>query len=66
MTDLQELEIIAQLVDSMEIALDSLEKSYSEKDAEKFNKLKEEILKFQSKINEILNNKLLTIDTEKK
>lgn len=62
MMDLQELEIIAQLIDSMEIALNNLEKFYSEKDAEKFNKSKEEILKFQSKINEIINNRLLTID----
>jgi hypothetical protein len=52
--DLQELQVIAQLVDNMNILSDKLEKAYSSNDAESFNNAKQEILKIQGKINQII------------
>ena len=40
MLDLQQLQILAQLVDNMEVLTERLEKSYSKKNAEEFNKIK--------------------------
>ena len=54
MLDEQELQIIAQLVDNIEIILGKLEKSFSDKDDKEFDKSKNEILNFQKKIAEII------------
>jgi uncharacterized spore protein YtfJ len=53
MIDLQQLQIIAQLVDSLEIASDNLEKAKNDSDSEEFNKYTYEILNLQKKISEI-------------
>lgn len=52
----QELQIIAQLINNMNLVIDKLEKAYSEKNAENFNRSKQEILLYQRKIDEILKN----------
>ncbi len=54
MLDTQELQVVAQLVDNMEIIIGNLEEAYSEKNAEKFKKSKDEILNSQKKIDEML------------
>ena len=54
MLDLQELQIIAQLVDNIERTIESLEKAYSNKNGEKFRKSKDEILNHQQKIANII------------
>lgn len=54
MLDLQELQILAQLADNLDVLSNKLEKTYSENDAENFNKSKNAILEIQRKINEIL------------
>jgi len=52
--DVQELHIIAQLVDNIEIILGKLEDAYSDKNAENFAESKNEILKSQINIAEII------------
>lgn len=52
--DLQELQIVAQLVDNIEVVIDKLEDSYNKKDALNFENSKQEIFKFQKKIQEML------------
>ena len=54
MASLEQLQILAQLVDSMEIAIDKLEKSYQNNDSENFQKSKKTISDFQQKILEII------------
>ena len=54
MIDLDQLQILAQLVDNMEIATRKLEKAFSTNDAENFNNSKKEILESQSKISRII------------
>jgi len=54
MADLEQLQILAQLVDSMEIAINKLEKSYQDNDSENFQKSKKAIFDFQQKILEII------------
>ena len=54
MAGLEQLQILAQLVDSMEIAIDKLEKSYQNNDSENFQKSKKTISDFQQKILEII------------
>jgi hypothetical protein len=54
MVGLEQLQVLAQLVDSMEIAIDKLEKSYQKNDSENFQKSKEVISDFQQKILEII------------
>jgi len=54
MLDLQELQTLAQLIDNVEIALEKLEKSYSDKDSKDFNNSKKEILNFQKKISDMI------------
>lgn len=51
--DVQELELIAQLIDNMDVVVGKLEKAYSDKNGEGFKKAKEEILKSQKKIKEM-------------
>ena len=59
MTDLEQLQILAQLVNSMEMASLKLEKTYNEKDLENFNESKQVILNIQKRISQILKQSLL-------
>ena len=54
--NIQEIQIIAQLTDSMLNSVNKIEQSYSNKDGVKFNESKNEILEFQRKINQVINN----------
>jgi len=54
MVDLEQLQILAQLVDSMEIAIDKLERAYQDNDSENFQRSKQTISDFQQKISEII------------
>jgi len=54
MIDLQQLQILAQLTDSMEIAINRLEKAYQHNDAENFQLSKKAIFDFQQKILEVI------------
>ena len=54
MDNLQEIQILAQLLDNMEIALEKLEKSYKDREGEGFNLAKKEILDTQNKISQIV------------
>ena len=54
MVDLEQLQILAQLVDSMEIAIDKLERAYQNNDSEDFQKSKKAISDFQQKILETI------------
>ena len=54
MLDLQQLQILAQLVDNMEVVSERLEKTYEDNDSENFNKSKREILDIQNKISEMM------------
>ena len=55
MLDLEELQILAQLIDNIDILKNKLEKAYSDNDAETFTRSKNEILSTQKKIADILN-----------
>ncbi len=54
MLGLQNLELLSQLINSLEKAVEKLELAYNKKDAEKFNESKKEILDYQKNIEEIL------------
>lgn len=54
MLDTQELQVLAQLVDNMEIITGKLESAYSSNNVVEFNKAKNEIIAIQNKINEML------------
>ena len=54
MIDLQELQLIAQLVDNLEILTGKLEKAYATNNTIQFNKIKQEILEIQKKISTIV------------
>lgn len=54
MLDLDQLQILAQLVDNIEILTRRLEKAYENNDSEEFNIAKTEILNFQKKIEEMI------------
>lgn len=54
MIDLEQLQLLAQLVDNIEIATGKLEKAYQDNDAEDFQKARMAILDFQQKISEVL------------
>lgn len=58
MKDLEEVQILAQLVDNMEIVSNELEKSFKKKNSEKLNNSKKEIKDISQKINKILKNEL--------
>jgi len=51
MLDLQELQVLAQLIDNMEVISERLNKAYADNNAEDFNKSKQEILITQKQIN---------------
>jgi len=57
MIDLEQLKILAQLIDNMEAFSDSLEKAYNDNNGEDFNKSKQEILKIQKQISKIISEK---------
>lgn len=48
--NLQELQLLAQLIDSMEIGVEKLGKSYQKKDSEDFYKSKKTIIGFQQQV----------------
>jgi len=50
MNNLGHLQVLAQLVDNMEIACNKLEDAYNKNNAENFNAAKKEILDVQKKI----------------
>ena len=50
MKDLGQLQLLAQLIDSIEIAIEKLGDAYQKKDSEKFYKSKKAILGFQKEI----------------
>jgi len=50
MLDLPQLQILAQLIDGMENAIQKMELSFNENNAEKFNLAKKEIIDIQGKI----------------
>ncbi|MFA7708058.1 MAG: hypothetical protein WCX73_03850 [Candidatus Pacearchaeota archaeon] len=52
MISLEQLQLLAQLTDSMEIAAEKLGESYEKKDGEGFFEAKKTILKFQENISE--------------
>ena len=51
---LQELQIIVQLVDNIDNSVNKLEKDYTDKNAFGFEQSKQDILKSQKKIQDIL------------
>ena len=54
MIDLQQLKILAQLIDNMEVVTARLERAYNDNDAENFNMSKKEIFDIQSKISSVI------------
>ena len=54
MANLEDLNLILQLTESIELAVKKLESSLQKQDIEGFKKAKEGILKFQKQISEIL------------
>jgi hypothetical protein len=52
--DVQELQVIGQLIDNITIITDKLEKAYNDKDSIKFKQAKDEILKSQKQIENML------------
>ena len=54
MLDLQEMHILAQLVDNMEITISKLEKAYASNNTEEFNRSRAEILDIQRKISGLI------------
>jgi|TARA_B100001971_G_C18013300_1_gene443519 hypothetical protein len=54
MVDLQHLQLLAQLVDSIEVSIDKLEQAYQNNDSEDFQKSKQSIASFQQQIAEVL------------
>jgi hypothetical protein len=56
MLDLQELQILAQLVDNLDVLSKRLERAYGENSGENFSRAKQEILDIQKKIDSILVN----------
>jgi hypothetical protein len=58
MIDLQQLKILAQLIDNMEVITSVLEESYNRNNAEDFNKAKKELLDIQDKISKISESRI--------
>ena len=54
MIKLEQLQLLAQLIDSMEIAVNRLDKSYEDKDNENFRNSKNAIIDFQQKISRMI------------
>ena len=53
---IEELQILAQLIDSIDSGVERIEHSYGKNDVEEFSKAKEIILNFNKKISEIIKN----------
>ena len=53
---IEEISLLAQLVDSTDLAARKLETFFQKRDVKNFNKAKEEILAFQKQISKILEN----------
>ena len=54
MIDLQKIQILAQLLDNLQILSKQLEKYYNENNAEMFKKIKKEMLDVQNKISTLV------------
>ena len=54
MEDIENLQIIAQLIESMNDALKGFEESYREQNSENFKKYKDAILEIQKKIDNLI------------
>ena len=54
MVDLEHLQLLAQLIDSMEIAINKMERAYQDNDSENFEKSKRVISDFNQKISEVM------------
>ena len=54
MLSLNEIQLMAQLIDSIEKSAVKLESSYNQKNGKEFNSSKNDILNFQKKISEII------------
>jgi len=54
MLNLNELQFLAQIVDSMEMTIEDLEKSYKDNNGADFQNSKKALLEFQGKISNIL------------
>ena len=50
----EELQLLAQLIDSIDSAVDKIEQAYGKNDVEEFTKAKETILNFNKRISEII------------
>jgi len=50
MKELGQLQLLAQLIDSMDLAVDKLGKAFEKKDSEKFYNAKKTVLEFQQEI----------------
>ncbi len=57
MIDLQQLKILAQLMENMDISVVRLERAYNDNDAENFKSSKTEITDIQNKISSMIANK---------
>ena len=53
MLDLDQLQLLAQLIDNVGVGLEKLEEAYDENNAEDFTTFKREILNIQKKITDI-------------
>jgi len=54
MLDLNQLQLLAQMVDDMEIATERIEKAYADNDGESFQNYKNAILEVQKKIDDMV------------
>ena len=54
MLDSQNIQILMQLIESMDLVTDKIEKAYNRRDGEDFRRAQEEILDLQKKIATIL------------
>lgn len=60
MKNLEQLQLLAQLVDSIEIAVEKLGESYKKNDSEEFYNSKKAIIEFQKEISKQLKSKIKT------
>ena len=54
MIDLQQLKVLAQLIDNLELITGKLERGFNENNAEDFNRAKKELLDTQNKISKMI------------
>lgn len=53
MEDISQIQLIAQLINNMELAVKAMEKSYNSNDGERFARAKKEVLDIQDKISKL-------------